>query len=442
MSNTPAASAHCSLCGVGTSHLELLTRRHGAFSPPAYFCPRCWDLSYRKAQRNRFWFWALLGAGGALVALLVPDVPIGLLLLGLVWFEVCQMTSIIPHEFAHAMAARLLGVRVFRVLLGSGPTWWRGSLFGFEVQARTFLFEGAVIYGYPVRDHVRWKRFMIALAGPMANFGLLAVAVIALNAHRFSSQWMVAVFAIANFMLLVTNLFPHQLRTATNLSSDGRQLFDALFRWDGGAPRAYHAFWFLQEARECAEQGRIDDARAWVQRGLTSYPGNDALLTLRARWLIDAGDLKTARKILLRLVNRVGAKAATRLEIKNWIAYADALLGKEDLLREADRYSSEALAAMPWNPAFRSTRGAVLLALGNIDSARPLLRAGAEQARENPDQIAQVHNILAMAEAACGDVTAAETALTAARLAMPRCFLIPRAEAAITAARGPVDQTV
>jgi predicted Zn-dependent protease len=135
------------------------------------------------------------------------------------------------------------------------------------------------------------------------------------------------------------------------------------------------------------------------------------------------------------LLEKSALTDAIRINIQNGIAYTDALLGTPELLEEADRYSAEALAAYPWDAGIQNTRGVALLALGRVDDALPLLRASATQPRPNLHDTAQCQCTLAMAEARDGQITAAERALESARLAEPDCFLIPRAEAALQAAR-------
>ena len=108
-----------------------------------------------------------------------------------------------------------------------------------------------------------------------------------------------------------------------------------------------------------------------------------------------------------------------------------ALARRSELLEESRRgYSAEVLAAHPWDAGIQNTRGIALLALGRVDEALPLLRISATQPRPNLHDTAQCQCILAMAEARDRQITAAERALEAARLADPDCFLLPRAEAA------------
>jgi len=380
-----------------------------------------------------------MAAIGLALVVWKPHYGPGWLLVNSAWFEVSMILSLLPHEFAHAFAARALGMRVFRVILGFGPAWWRGSLFGFDVEARAFPFEGVVVAAHREPRGTNWKGFIFILAGPMANALMLGLAAMSPASHpgweTFVTGWAALPgFALANLSLLITNLWPHQIKTVLGIfPSDGRYLLLALLGRGGKTPEERHATWFLLEAQTCLEQQKPDEARAWIDRGLTSYPENSALLSHRSLLLMNAGELAAAREISVALLGRPSVTQEMRLILMNNIAYASAVLGTD--LDEADRYSAEATAAFPWHPALQNTRGTVLFALGRLDEALPILRKNAGGTQRRPEHIAQTLSILAMAEAQSGQILAAERAIATARLADPNCFLLSRAEAAVRASR-------
>ena len=93
----------------------------------------------------KFWFWiAMLLMGGESE----PGVTI-------VWVAVC-LVSILLHEFGHVCAFRFFGVEARAILYGFG---------GLAVPRRDV--QGP------------FPRFVVSLAGPMAGFGLAALAVVA-----------------------------------------------------------------------------------------------------------------------------------------------------------------------------------------------------------------------------------------------------------------------
>jgi hypothetical protein len=117
----------------------------------------------------------------------------------------------------------------------------------------------------------------------------------------------------------------------------------------------------------------------------------------------------------------------------NNIAYTDALLGGDDLLKEADAFSLEAMTAISWMPAVRGTRGTVLVAMGRFEEALPLLHDSMSQA-EIPNHKAQNACMIAEAECRRGSLDAARTYLEEARKLEPKCSLLSRTETAISEA--------
>jgi len=99
--------------------------------------------------------------------------------------------ALLLHELAHSAAAELVGVRIWGMRLGMGPTIWKGSFNGRELHIGAFPFLGAVqlldedagAIGY--RDIVSgrwrfewgpdaWRAPIISAAGGVSNlFGMV-----------------------------------------------------------------------------------------------------------------------------------------------------------------------------------------------------------------------------------------------------------------------------
>jgi tetratricopeptide (TPR) repeat protein len=354
------------------------------------------------------------------------------------FFYVCLAISIVPHEFGHFLAARWLGLRVFRVVIGRGRTLFKGRILDAEVDLKLYPFSGAILAAHREMRGYRWKQFLFVMAGPVANLALLLAAWAALRLQQphFSpwrwwfndgfEGWLV--FASANAFLLL-NLLPKMVRTELGMvASDGLNLFRALFGKASSIQTA-HALWFFLEANASDQAGRREEGLDWLRRGLALYPDDQKLLETMGLRLFSSGDIPAARSIFVRLLDRFAPGSPVRAIYMNNVAFADALLGGEELLAEADRYSTEALAAIPWLRFVRNTRGTTLLFLGRVEEALPLLRANAEDPKVNPRAATECQCLLAIAEARRGDGPAATRHLEAARLADPACYLIARAEA-------------
>jgi hypothetical protein len=84
----------------------------------------------------------------------------------------------VPHEFAHALAARALGMRVFRIILGHGLTLVEGRLL-FPIEVKMLPLGGVTVAAHRSRKWLRLKTFVMVLAGPMPGIAAIA-AVLAL----------------------------------------------------------------------------------------------------------------------------------------------------------------------------------------------------------------------------------------------------------------------
>jgi|GEM_PF-2437689 len=446
-----AKEARCSSCGIVSTQPALLRAVPRSFSTRiSKLCPQCFDKKRNRDRGLHLWCFLAVAVGGLIVVCLSPPAKARWTLLNWAWLDICMWLTVVPHEFAHALVGRAVGLRIFRVVLGAGRVWWRGVILGFDVEARSYLVEGVVI-GAP-RDPAgaRWKAFAFTLAGPLANLVMFGLAYLALGcpttldifSRSFThSFWGWQLFAFANLFVAIVNFLPHMLQSQLGpIPSDGLHLFNLIFRPKTMNARARHAAWFLLESQTCCERQQFGEAREWADRGLAIYPDDLSLLYVHAGVLINTGELEKARDAQVQLLAKTTIPVQLQLFLKNDLAYVNALLGAPALIEEADRYSTEVMNALPWSANIRNTRGVVLLALGRLDEALPLLRNSILEVRESPESIAQCQCTLAIAEARQGNVIAAQTALEAARAAAPRCFLIPLAEAAVLAARGVIDR--
>jgi membrane-associated protease RseP (regulator of RpoE activity) len=144
------------------------------------------------------------------------------LVLGAAWL------ALLVHELGHALMARLLGVRVWSIVLGRGPILWRGKIGHSQVRVALFPIHGEVrLYdgdaeglGYQEaasggtrfewKAGQSWRAPLITIAGTLGNL-LAAKAVVAFWAAGPRPRppvlmWTLALFLVNAFMLL--NLMP------------------------------------------------------------------------------------------------------------------------------------------------------------------------------------------------------------------------------------------
>src|SRR5262249_22514097 len=89
-------------------------------------------------------------------------------------WQVLITALVIPHELAHAMVARVLGMRVYRIRVGSGRLLWRSRVGGVDLQFRSLAWSGGLTMFAPGgRRAVRTRRAVVAIAGPLVHAVLL-----------------------------------------------------------------------------------------------------------------------------------------------------------------------------------------------------------------------------------------------------------------------------
>lgn len=112
---------------------------------------------------------------------------------------VASWIALVLHELGHAAAARLVGVRIWGIQLGMGPTLWRGRVGDTRVHLAVFPLLGAVhlldedasTIGY--RDIARgrwrfqwgphaWRAPIISAAGGLNNLAGLVISTFAWSA--------------------------------------------------------------------------------------------------------------------------------------------------------------------------------------------------------------------------------------------------------------------
>ncbi len=155
---------------------------------------------------------------------------------------------------------------------------------------------------------------------------------------------------------------------------------------------------------------------------------NEELLNWHGVISLETGQYGKARDCFIALLNRESKHPMMRPVLLNNIAYANAFLGGDDLLEEADAFSTEAMSAISWIPAIQGTRGTVLVTMGRFDEGLPLLRESMSKA-EHSYHKAQNACLIAEAESRCGNFSTARTYLEEARKLDPKCPLLLRAEA-------------
>ena len=181
------------------------------------------------------------------------------------------VVSMVLHELGHAPVARLVGFKVFLVIIGIGPRLFEGHAGATRVIVNAFPTFGLTTVATRRPERFRSRYSLVVLAGPATNLGLAALCYVWLGgdvslASFFQGLAPVTAALFANLLLFVTNVIPFG-----SFATDGYQLV----RIPGLTPAErleHEASYFAHEGFEILLAGDIEGAESRFRAGLERYP--------------------------------------------------------------------------------------------------------------------------------------------------------------------------
>jgi tetratricopeptide (TPR) repeat protein len=173
-----------------------------------------------------FWLQSLVTPGPSEARIVVNGCVIWLMM----------MLTVLPHEFAHALAARWLGFGIGRVHAGTGPLMLHGRFLGFPFLWRLIPLGGHLEMGTLMRPITLPRLFLVYAAGPASHCIMAGAAWFLMGApgidefdptRRIEFGW---AFIAANTIEIVYNLKPgFWTRNGQNWVSDGLAMLQIIF---------------------------------------------------------------------------------------------------------------------------------------------------------------------------------------------------------------------
>lgn len=420
----------CSDCGTVTTIEQSFKKVRQSFGrKPKLYCPYCWQK-----RQNVYFVKSLIVLTVVGIAFICMDSNhfLGWLSLNIVLINLFIILLIIPHEIGHAVAGQLLGMRLFRIIVGFGKTLFTVKIFGWLWEFKAIPLIGMTIIANKSRHRYRLKQFIVILSGPLANVLVMIILLKTFSVdfayNDFVSKLtLILNFFIANTIVLFGNLWPKNIQTIYgNLPSDGLSLFTTINLSQSKIDERLALFYAL-EGGEQLIQKQWKSAKQWYEMGLNEFPNNPICLNDMAILALKTGNFNIAKVIFEKLVQYNKIEQQLKILIKNNLAYTYAILGKEELLVEADRLSKEVYDSAPWVSMFKGTRGVVLIELDKLNEGLAVLRE-AMAIEDMPENKASLACYIAIGESRKTNIRVGRKYLSEAKQLDSDCYLIPIAE--------------
>jgi hypothetical protein len=118
----------CEICGIESTFDAAFKKEAKSFrSGHRVVCPKC---SERRHSVFRKWSLGLMLVVGVVILFFDHSSFLGHLFLDCFLLKLFIISAIVPHELGHAFAARLVGWRVFLVIIGVGKPFFKKELLG------------------------------------------------------------------------------------------------------------------------------------------------------------------------------------------------------------------------------------------------------------------------------------------------------------------------
>jgi hypothetical protein len=291
-----------------------------------------------------------------------------------------QPLVVIVHELGHAVTARIVGLEVALLTLGTGKNWASGKLLNVSFRLCGWPLSGLTYLVTTATRLLRLRLWITTLMGPVTNIVLIAAAVMFWNrlAQVLDSNLLV-LWILYNSILVVSSLLPHRSRHSARLvRSDGLQLLQIPFETAAQTATAFGNT-YAGVALVAFNDADYAGAREICLKGFPRLPGNPYLSIMLSACHINMGDYESGRAVIepvldsaATLSSEIRAALENNLALAFWLRDFNSALQSQSALR-GDALSDHAYKMYPCVLTYRSTRALLLAATHRAEDALALL---------------------------------------------------------------------
>ena len=352
------------------------------------------------------------------------------------------VATVLPHELGHALAALLVGMRLFAVTIGTqGRVLFVRQVLGYDFIFHRIPIGGHVLYTPRHLGFVRLRHFLAVLAGPLVDVLLIVIVLKFVGNTSGESRWFYVStgFMYGNAILLAVGLFPRKVEIEQKrVPNDGLLLATIPFM-SRKSIEAWHSSTFYFETMESLQRGKLQDAEQWLSKGMAVYPNDSWLLIAQAYIVHHRREYARARESYLTALRQPESTPELQAHLWNNVAWLDLMIAAPPLLEEADQFSRLAIEELPWVSCVKGTRGSVLIELGRIDEGMPLVQQALAE-NDRPSDKALNVCYLAIAMKRRGEISKAYEYIEQAKKLDVGCPLIERAVSELEERHGEVTR--
>jgi hypothetical protein len=226
-------NAICHSCGAVDPTGQAFRIERLPFRGARVYCPKCHKKLEEKVLLAVFGLNFVFALIGLITLWADPVSEVGYGFLNVSLLQLIILPSILIHEFAHGIAARLCGLTVPKIWIGRGKTLVRLKILGFDTEFKIMPVGGFTFLAGGSEKNPRFKYFISIIAGPIANVIILVIAWEFISWKNSSFERSVpwaALIAFTQAVILIENLLPYRIQTALGrISTDGLSLIQLLF---------------------------------------------------------------------------------------------------------------------------------------------------------------------------------------------------------------------